>query len=79
MGQYLEAYRPSLLIEILYDAVAEAVEALLPSGYHFYKIDDSRYQAKQHPHLFRDESGSYNWLICRPQVAQPLAAKGLIG
>jgi FkbM family methyltransferase len=65
--------RPTLLIEILNDTVAQRVEALVNGlGYLYFNIDEVA-PPRQVEQLSR--SGHYNFLICLPTVAQRLGLK----
>jgi len=70
MRMILQRDRPTLLIEILNDTVAQRVEALVNGlGYLYFNIDEVS-APRQVEHLSR--SGHYNFLICRPEVAEGL-------
>lgn len=60
--------RPTMLIEILNDAVAAEVAALVDGlGYAYYNIDDQVWPPRRTDRLSR--SAHYNFLICTPEVA----------
>ncbi|HWY37104.1 MAG TPA: FkbM family methyltransferase [Bacteroidia bacterium] len=67
MGEYLERYRPSLLVEILNDEVAARIEPLLKGiPYLYFNI-----HAVNKPRLVEklSQSDHYNFLICTRDVA----------
>jgi len=61
--------RPTMLIELLTDEVAAQVATLIHGlDYVYFNIDDVTWPPKQVPQLTRSEH--FNFLICRPEVAQ---------
>ena len=70
MGQYLEKWQPTILIELLNDEVAKNVEQLLkPFDYLYFNIDENKtfYQVD---HLTK--SDYFNFLICKSAIAKRL-------
>lgn len=59
MGDALQAFRPTIIVEILDDQAGERVERML-SDYKFYCLDD-KYGSTEVPHL--QVSGSRNFLL----------------
>jgi len=67
----LERDRPTLLIEILNDRVAERIEAMIGKlGYRFYNIDDVTWPPERVTTL--SASKHFNFLLCQPQVAESI-------
>lgn len=65
----LKRDKPSLLIEILNDQVAEEVTTLVEGlGYAYYNIDDVSWPPAKVEHLAK--SNHFNFLICQPAVAE---------
>jgi len=61
--------RPSMLIELLNDSVAEEVAAIIEGlDYVYFNIDDKVWPPMRTERLSR--SAHYNFLICRPEVAE---------
>ena len=70
MDEYLNIYKPTLLIEILNDDVAKNVQYYLDGkGYLYFDIDE-----KSPPKLRKSlqKSSYYNYLICQPNIAKTL-------
>lgn len=68
-GTLLCEHRPTLLIELLNDEVAQRVAAHVEGlGYEFYDVDDVSWPPRRVETLGR--SGHFNFLICQPQVAR---------
>lgn len=60
--------KPTMLIELLNDTVAQQVAELVDGlGYAYYNIDDQAWPPLRTDRLSR--SAHYNFLICRPEVA----------
>jgi FkbM family methyltransferase len=73
MRTVLQRDRPTLLIEILNDDVAQRVEAILRGlGYLYFNIDEVS-APKPVDHLSR--SAHYNFLVCQPAIAQHLGLR----
>jgi FkbM family methyltransferase len=69
-SDYLDEFKPTLLIEILNDEVGERVERIIAGmGYLFFYIDES-VGLKQVEHIKRYEY--YNYLLCSKEVAAKL-------
>ncbi|EAY30075.1 FkbM family methyltransferase [Microscilla marina] len=70
MGEYLDTMRPTLLIEILTNEVAQRVEKLVEGkGYLYFDLDEKNPPRK----VDRiQKSGFYNYLICTESIAQQL-------
>ena len=63
--------RPSMLIEILNEDVAEQISALLKGlGYQYYNIDDVTWPPLRVPGL--STSAHFNFLLCQPDVAKAI-------
>lgn len=63
--------KPTLLIELLNDKVAEDVSVLLKGmGYWYYNIDDVTWPPVKTEHL--SKSRHFNFLICQPGVAKAI-------
>ncbi|MBX2971855.1 MAG: FkbM family methyltransferase [Flavobacteriales bacterium] len=70
-GTLLREHRPTLLIELLNDEVAQRVSAHIDGlGYEYYNIDDVTWPPQRVSALGR--SGHFNFLICQPQVARSI-------
>ncbi len=70
MGDFLNKFKPTLLIEILTDEVAEKIEFLLKDiEYIFFNIDENKGVKKVEKLTHSD---SFNYLICSMEVAQLL-------
>jgi FkbM family methyltransferase len=70
MRMILQRDRPTLLIEILNDTVAQRVEALVNGlGYLYFNIDEVS-SPKLVEHLSR--SDHFNFLLCQPAIAERL-------
>jgi FkbM family methyltransferase len=69
--ELLRRDRPTLLIEILNDAVAARVEGLVKGlGYLYYNIDDVTWPPEKVERLVK--SKHFNYLFCQPQVAESI-------
>ena len=63
--------RPTLLIEVLTEEVAERLERILAGlGYLYYNIDEISWPPQRVEVLHR--SAHYNFLICQPEVARDI-------
>lgn len=72
-GRYLGEHRPTLLIEILDDAAAAGVEALIAGmGYCYFNIDE-RAGARKVDRL--GKSDYFNFLICTEETAKGLGLR----
>jgi FkbM family methyltransferase len=70
MGKYLSKFKPTLLIEILNNEVANDVNRILEGlGYLYFDIDEIGLP-KQVQQISR--SSYYNYLVCQPSVAKEL-------
>jgi len=68
--QHLAAFKPTLLIEILTNSVAEQVyESVKDLGYLYYNIDETK-GVRRTERL--EKSDYYNYLLCSPETAQML-------
>lgn len=66
----LSKWKPTLLIEILSDEVADDLQPMFDGlGYHYYNIDERGAIIRQDR---LTKSNYYNFLICQPKVAQSL-------
>jgi FkbM family methyltransferase len=75
MGQYLEAFQPNLLIEVLSDEMAERLNPFFRGlDYHFLNIDDARGVAYERPGL--EKSLGLNNLALRPGALASLKQAG---
>ncbi|MBK9153857.1 MAG: FkbM family methyltransferase [Chloracidobacterium sp.] len=71
MGQYLDRFRPTLLIEILNDEVGKAVENIVRNlGYSYYNIDDGVRAIRKVDRITK--SDFYNYLFCTPETAESI-------
>lgn len=67
--------RPTLLIEVLTEEVAERLERILAGlGYLYYNIDEISWPPQRVEVLHR--SAHYNFLICQPEVARAIGIEG---
>lgn len=70
MGEYLQKFQPTLLIEIFTDELGKQVQEILKGcNYLFYSIDEDGTTTLQKDIIATDES---NYLICRPEIARSL-------
>lgn len=70
-GKYLQAFEPTFLIEILNEEVAAGVTELISGiNYVFYNIDENAGIRKVSK---LSTSDYYNFLICKPEIAEELA------
>lgn len=67
MGEYLQAFQPSILIEILTNDVAQKVEKLLTGiNYSYINLDEKgNFETVEH----LTSSKFHNFLICHPDIA----------
>lgn len=71
MGEYLEKFKPTLLIEILTDEVAQRIENLVSNkGYLYFDINDAADSVKRVEQLTK--SSSFNYLICSTDTARQI-------
>jgi len=71
MGEYLKKFKPTMIIEILQDDIAEKLDTLLkPLGYLYFDIDDATGKIKKMGKLAK--SSYYNYLVCSPEIALKL-------
>lgn len=71
MGEYLKKFKPTLLIEMLNDEVAQNVNTLLNSiDYLYFNIDDENNSIRQMDKLYK--SDHWNFLVCNERVAKSL-------
>jgi FkbM family methyltransferase len=71
MGNYLERYKPTILIEILNDEIGERVERLVEDhGYLYFNIDDHAGTLRQVEHI--GKSDFWNYLLCDATTAKEL-------
>lgn len=69
-GKYLKKYEPTFIIEILNDKIAKGIQELISDiDYSYYVIDENS-GVKKVSQLRK--SDYYNFLICKPQIAQNL-------
>ena len=69
-SEFLSAYKPSMLIEILTDEVGKKVEFLIKDlNYLYFNIDELG-SIRQVKNL--NKSDFYNYLFCSPQTADKL-------
>ncbi len=70
MGEALQRSQPTMLIEILNKNVASGIEELISGmGYEYYNIDEQG-SIRKVEHL--GKSDYYNFLICKPEIAERL-------
>lgn len=63
--------RPTMLIEILNDDIAQRLASLVDGlGYMYFNIDDKTWPPQQVPALMK--SAHFNFLLCRPEVAKAI-------
>lgn len=71
LGEYLDKFRPTLLIEILNDDVGRRIEELIKGkGYLYFNIDEETSSIRHVEQITK--SDFYNYLICNPQVAEEI-------
>lgn len=73
MGEYLQAFQPSILIEILTDDVAKKIEGLIAGiNYCYINLDEKgNFEAVEH----LTSSKFHNFLICHPDTAARVIPK----
>jgi FkbM family methyltransferase len=70
MGEFLNKFRPAMIIEIVHDDLAVRIEKIIEGmGYLYFTIDDKT-QPKQLAKLTRSEH--YNFLLCNEITAKEL-------
>ena len=70
MEQYLELFKPTLLIEVLNDEVGDKIQQLIKNiDYLYFNIDEINVPKKVDKIV---KSGFYNYLICSPKIAKKL-------
>lgn len=70
MGEFLKQFQPTMLIEILNDAIGKKVQLLIKDiDYLFFNIDEIN---KPQRVLEITKSGHYNYLICKEDIAKEL-------
>jgi FkbM family methyltransferase len=68
LGEYLDKFRPTLLIEILNDEVGHRIEALIKGkDYLYFNIDEDTDSIRKVEQITK--SDYYNYLICNRKVA----------
>ena len=71
LGEYLNKFKPTLLIEILSDEIARKVETFVSNkGYLYFDINEETNSVKQVNQITK--SSSYNYLICTKEVAETI-------
>ena len=71
MGEYLHKFKPTLIIEILGEKIAENLnEIFIGSDYLFFNINDVKNTIRQTSKI--EKSDHWNYLICNKQIAQKL-------
>jgi hypothetical protein len=71
LGEYLDRYRPAMLIEVLNDEVGSNVERLVKGkGYLYFNIDDKKGTLRQVGKIAK--SDFYNYLLCNEDIARYL-------
>lgn len=73
MDEYLNIMRPTLLIEILTDEIAQGLNELLSKkGYLFFNIDDQIGAVNISHHLYKSNDFNFNFLCCSKEMAVKL-------
>jgi FkbM family methyltransferase len=73
-GEFLDKFKPTMLIEILTDEVGRKVEELLAGkDYLYFYIDEETAECRKVGNLTRRDS--YNYLVCCESMAQKLKLK----
>ncbi len=68
LGEFLDKFRPTLLIEILNDTVGQKIEAMVSGkDYLYFNIDEETGSIRQVEQITK--SDFYNYLICNPKTA----------
>jgi len=71
MGCYLEAFQPTILIEVLDDATGKKLTDIFAGlGYLYFSIDDKKATVRQTVKITR--SDHWNYLVCKEDVAHRL-------
>ncbi len=69
LGKYLDKFKPTMLVEVLNDAVGENVEALVKDkNYVYFNLDEKLGTIRRVEHI--SKSDYYNYLICEEEVAK---------
>ena len=73
LGAYLQSFKPTLLIEVLTDAVGRSLERIVGGlGYLYFDIDEVN--PPRRVEQIR-KSGHWNYLLCQPAVADRLGLR----
>jgi len=71
MGRYLEAFQPTILIEVLDEVSGKKLTDMFAGmGYLYFNIDDNRGTVRQTTVITK--SDNWNYLVCKPDVARRL-------
>ena len=71
MGEYLEKFKPTMLIEILNNEVGQNVENLVRGkGYLYFNLDEKTDSIRRVEKITK--SDFYNYLLCNEQLADEL-------
>lgn len=74
---HIRARRPTLLLEIMSSINASRINTMLDGlGYAFISIDEKSHSAVRVSSLW--DNDHQNFLLCRPEIAQKLVARGLV-
>lgn len=72
LGEYLDKFKPTMLVEVLNDEIGGRIEVLLAGkGYLYFNIDEDSGSVRRVEHITK--SDYYNYLICSQEVAKKLA------
>ena len=70
MEQYLQQFRPAMLIEVLSDEIGKRIEAMVaPLHFLYFNIDEKK-GVRQTEHIVK--SDHYNYLLCSAETAREL-------
>lgn len=71
MGEYLDLYKPTILIEVLDDETGEKIEKVVRNrGYLYFNINDRTGTVRQTTNITK--SDHFNYLLCTQDVARSL-------
>lgn len=71
MGEYLKQFKPTFIIEVLEEEVAEKLNAIFKDkGYLYFNIDDKNNSIRQTENITK--SDYWNYLVCNEAIAKKL-------